>query len=117
MMNKPTKSEFSFRRFLILLATVLGALYLSLNYTPRLTVFIFILIIGIFFLGIAIAALRDGYVKINAQAKIVTYSQSDNPLVFWFYVFLCFIFGILICCLGICFLPGKFNIFRAFFKL
>jgi hypothetical protein len=115
--KKPKKSDFSFRRFLILLVMVLGGLYFFLFYLPRLTEFIFSLTIGAFALYSSVVALRRGYVTINTRANIVTYTRDSNPVEFWFYVVFFIIMGILICCFAVCWLPGKFNIFWNFLKI
>lgn len=117
MMNKPTKSEFSFRRFLILLGMVLGGIYVFLFHLPRLTGFILFMVIGVFVLSTSVAALRKGYLRINARTRFVTYMRAENPVAFWFYVFFFIVLGVLICCFAFCFLPSKFNVFRNFLQI
>ena len=114
---KYSKSGFSFRRFLILLVMVLGGLYFFFFCLPRFTGFIVFQTIGIFLLNTCVVALRKGYVRINTQAKIVTYTRGDNPVEFWFYVFFIIMLGILSCCFAFCFLPSKFNFFRSFLQI
>ena len=117
MMNKPTKSEFSFRRFLILLGMVLGGIYVFLFHLPRLTGFIFFMMIGVFVLSTSVIGLRKGYFTLNVRTKFLTYARADNPVAFWFYVLLFIILGILTCCFACCFLPSKFNMLRNFLQI
>ncbi len=94
-MDKNTKSEFSFGRFLILLTAVIGGLYLLFTYLRVVAGCIIIFGVGIFFFYIGFKALRKGSVSINARTKFVTYTRTNNPIEFWFYILFSIFMGIL----------------------
>lgn len=88
-------SQFSLRRFLILLVSVLGGLALLLTYLPVVTVCMVFMASGCFILRAGVNGLRKGYIRINARTQCVTYDRSNNPIEFWFYVFLSIMMGLL----------------------
>ena len=78
-------SEFSLRRFLILLVAVLGGLIFLLTYLPVVTASVVFLGGGVLILYVGIKGLRKGSVAINARTKFATYDRSNNPIEFWFH--------------------------------
>ncbi|HEY5233986.1 MAG TPA: hypothetical protein VIK35_10680 [Verrucomicrobiae bacterium] len=117
-MDKNTKSEFSFRRFIILLVTVLGGLYLLFTYLRVVAASIGLMALGyVLILRPGIRALRKGSVSINARTKFVIYTRADNPVEYWLYTFLFMIAGISICCFALLILLQYFKLIPNFLKI
>lgn len=117
-MAKNTKSGFSFRRFTILLVTVLGGLYLLFTYLRVVAASIGLMALGYFLiLRPGIKALRKKSVSINARTKFVIYTRTDNPVEYWFYTFLFMLAGISICCLALFILLQHFKLIPNFLKV
>ena len=94
-------SEFSWRRFLILLVSVLGGLVLLFTYLPVITGCVVVSGFGFLISRAGITGLRKGFVSINARTKFVTYERSNDPIEFWFYVVFSILIGISVCCFAL----------------
>jgi hypothetical protein len=95
------------RIFFSILAAILSFVLLAI-YFPFVAGFIWFLGIGAAILFTIFKSLEKGFIGVNLKYKFAVYERRNNPIAFWFFVFVGVCFGILGCVSSIFFLLHKF---------
>jgi len=87
---------------------IAGVIFL-LIYFPSVAGFVVLSSIGIAILFVTYRNYKNGSFPVNYKYKIAVYRRRDNPIAFWFYMFVAVGFVILACVTAVLFLLHKFK--------